>query len=144
MADYTVGLPSLKDVTGMYAFVYTKAGVLVNSGGDALTLVSGSGGTFGFTVAETLSQDYYLVNVHSSSTATAGNLLWWGSIVKGDLVCVDLYPPYAQDTLVKQMSIPLIGTLTGAGSSTNVFVGTYGTLTATVDADGNRSAVVFS
>jgi hypothetical protein len=144
MAAYTVALPPLKDVTGMFAFVYTKAGVLVNSGGDALTLVSGSGGTFGFTVEETLSQDYYLVSVHSSSTPTAANLLWWGSIVKGDLVCLDMYPPYSQDALLKQMSIPLIGTSTGGDTNTNVFVGAYGTLTATVDPDGNRSAVVFS
>jgi hypothetical protein len=38
----------------------------------------------------------------------------------------------------------VFGTVTGAGTSTEVFVGAGITTTVTVDVDGNRSAVVFS
>lgn len=48
------------------------------------------------------------------------------------------------DTLVDKMAPLLIGTVTGAGTATEVYVYDGVTATVTADADGNVSAVVFS
>ena len=45
---------------------------------------------------------------------------------------------------IDKMEAVIAGTVTGAGTSTEIFVGTDVTVTVTVDASGNRSAVVVS
>jgi hypothetical protein len=48
----------------------------------------------------------------------------------------------ATETKINKIEAAVAGTVTGAGTSTEVFVGPSATLTITVDASGNRSAVV--
>jgi hypothetical protein len=48
----------------------------------------------------------------------------------------------ATETKINKIEAAVAGTVTGAGTSTEVFVGPSATLTITVDSSGNRSAVV--
>lgn len=50
----------------------------------------------------------------------------------------------ATQTQINRIEATASGTLSGAGTSTEVFVGPSATVTVTVDASGNRSAVVVS
>lgn len=99
MAVKTVSLPTLSALSGMYAFVYTVGGVLVNTGGDALSAVSGAaGGKFQFDIAESLTDDYYEVRIYESSTIDPDGLLYYGSLVSGDSQVRDSWPPAALPT----------------------------------------------
>jgi hypothetical protein len=67
------------------------------------------------------------------------------------LLAVGMYVAYRHaelDTaalaLINKIEASTAGTVSGAGTDTEIFVGSNVTLTITVDADGNRSAVVVS
>ena len=51
---------------------------------------------------------------------------------------------YATQGQIDRIEATTTGTLSGAGTSTEIFVGPSATVTVTVDASGNRSAVVVS
>jgi len=96
MATKTVYLPFLPQQSGVYyAFVRTVAGTLVNTGGDVLTHVAG--GVFTFELAESIaSVDYALITIHSSSTVTQANAVWYGSITSASDLCFEQVPPTSE------------------------------------------------
>lgn len=154
MAIKTINLPSLAAVTGMYAFVYRPdTQVLLNTGGDALSLVSGAVDRFQFDLAEDVSSyDYVEVRIHDSNTPTQANLLWYASLALGDTVCQDAALPIAtkatQETMRKLCGFTLswvAGAIANAQSSTETTVITIDGVTYTVTgagitSTGNRSA----
>lgn len=98
MATKTAYLPFLPQQSGVYyAFVRSVAGTLLNTGGDVLTHVAG--GLFTFDLTESLAAlEYALVTVHSSSTATQQNAVWYGSVTQDSDVCFEQVPPTSEAT----------------------------------------------
>lgn len=155
MAIKTITLPGYGSLTGMFAFLYhPTTGALLNSGGDALTLKSGSdlnSGLFEFDVTEDLSAlDWVEVRVHSSATASPANLLWYASLVKLESHCQDACPPVANHYTTELAgliaSVVGMGTISNADTATESFEFTYKGKTYTVtqtnvDATGNRATV---
>lgn len=93
MATKTAYLPFLPQQSGVYyAFVRSVAGTLLNTGGDVLTHVAG--GLFTFDLTESLAAlEYALVTVHSSSTATQQNAVWYGAVTEDSDLCFEQVPP---------------------------------------------------
>lgn len=157
MAIKTITLPGYGSLTGMYAFLYhPTTGALLNSGGDALTLKSGSdlnSGLFEFDVTEDLSAlDWVEVRIHASATASPANLLWYASLVKLESHCQDACPPVANHYTTKwtgRILSWLLGNIANAQTATEsttitvdgrTFVVTLTDATET----GNRGTTVFT
>jgi hypothetical protein len=113
---------------------------LVNAGGNALT-ESGTSGWFSADVAETWTERLSAAVIDADGLVPQSG--WLGV---GETIVADVLTGAAEldsDTSAKLARIEAVvsGTLSGAGTSTEIFVGPSATVTVTVDADGNRSAV---
>lgn len=136
----------LSGETTLKLFLRKDDGTLLNTGGDALTEISSSG-VFTATLAESrvgLGDLSYRVCL---STETADNLLIDGFLPETETTIgasgTAVLDPASQTQLDK-IEASTCGTVSGAGTATEVFVGPSATLTITVDASGNRTSVVTS
>lgn len=94
MTTKTVSLPMFYNLYDMQSWVYSPSGSLINTGGDNLVHVSGSNGVYNFDLAEDVSSyEYTEVRIHESGTPTVDNILWYGSLLLGEDICRDIYPP---------------------------------------------------
>ena len=96
--------------------------------------------TFG--EASAISGDHKLVLFYGSLAAAIGFVTFAGT----DTETATETPPTVEldsavGTQINKIEAAVAGTVTGAGTSTEVFVGPSATLTITVDSSGNRSNV---
>jgi len=133
--------PQLSGTTGLALWLRkTSDQSLVNAGGDALT-ESSTSGWFSADVAETWTERLSAAVIDADGLVPQSG--WLGV---GETIVADVLTGAAEldsDTSAKLARIEAVvsGTLSGAGTSTEIFVGPSATVTVTVDADGNRSAV---
>lgn len=67
-----LALPGLAGVSGLSVFLYSPSGVLLNTGGSGLSLISGSGGTFTASVTPSVvAVPYSIARVMEGSTLRA-------------------------------------------------------------------------
>jgi hypothetical protein len=143
----TITLQAL-DLSGetLTLFLRKSDGSLLNASGDAMT-EAGTTGVFTATLAESRAGLGPLAVRVCAGSETADNLLYDGFLVESSTV-IDAVQAAELDsaTSAKLARIEAVvsGTLSGAGTSTEIFVGPSATVTVTADADGNRSAVVVS
>ena len=70
------------DVSAYTAFVRSRAGALLNTGGDAISEIGG--GVWNFTLTEArVVNTHYFVRIYSGSTETAANLVYDGILYPG-------------------------------------------------------------
>lgn len=132
----------LSGETTLKLFLRKDDGTLLNTGGDALTEISSSG-VFAATLAESRTGLGSLAVRVCDGTETADNLLFDGFLPEGSTVIgASVELDSAASAKLARIEAVVSGTLSGAGTSTEIFVGPSATVTVTADADGNRSAVV--
>lgn len=135
MATVNVFMPSRSGQTGHTLWLYKKSDfTLVNTGGDTLT-ETGSTGTFTAVVAESWTERLKATIKNGSGVA-----VWYGFIGVGQTEIVDSL----SDTLTPSVQATTAGTASGAGTSTETFVGLEATAAVSADSSGNRSAVVIT
>jgi len=83
----SIGFPDISgDVTGHIAFVYSEAGALLNTGGDAIT-ETGSSGVWTFTLSEArVENTSYYVRIYSGASDVTANLVFDGVLFAGQLI----------------------------------------------------------
>jgi hypothetical protein len=86
MADIAWTAPELTGETGLTLYLYTTAGVLINTGGDALSESPASSGRFVATVAETIS------DIASARLHDAVGPVRDGWLAVGSTLVLDGYP----------------------------------------------------
>ena len=141
MTTVAIYLPQLSTVTGL-TLLLTKSSdySAVNGAGDALT-ESGTSGWFTADVAEAWTETLGAAVVDSGGLVpVSGRLGVNATVVSDGLAALDS----AALALINKIEASTAGTVSGAGTDTEIFVGSNVTLTITVDEDGNRSAVVVS
>jgi hypothetical protein len=73
------------DVSAYTAFVRSRAGALLNTGGDAISEIGG--GVWNFTLTEArVVNTHYFVRIYSGSTETPANLVYDGILYPGQLL----------------------------------------------------------
>ncbi len=143
MPTIVVHAIELSGQTGMTLELYTLAGVITNTGGDALTESPASSGRFTATVAETISETHYaVVKLSSGAAARDGWLPMAATIVQ------DAYTMPAEDRLGWIMAT-LHGTISDAQTAAETYVITVNGITFTadysgLDATGNRTTTSLS
>ncbi len=115
---------------------------------------SGAGVHTDKSVTNMSSSEYHEVDLPDAAVATAGTMVFIEieatALAAGTITTVEplqVGPVRAEldsavGTQISKIEAAVAGTVTGAGTSTEVFVGPSATLTITVDSSGNRSAVV--
>jgi len=123
----------------------TSDNSLLNTGGDTGSDAS-SIGSFTWTVAEDRPAEQMLARIYEGSTETAANIVIDSVLNVGftEIGAEAMELDSATALQIDKIEAATSGTVTGAGTSTEVFVGPSATLTITVDANGNRSAVEVS
>jgi hypothetical protein len=109
----------------------------VNGSGDSL--VWAGEGWVTAVVAENWTEQLAVTVVDADGLVPRAGWLGVGSVVVSD-VRAEL--DSSASAKLARIEAVVSGTLSGAGTSTEIFVGPSATVTVTVDADGNRSAVV--
>lgn len=141
MATVSIFLPSMSGTAGNTLWLRKSSDYsLVNTGGDALT-ESGTSGWFTATVEEAWTETLSATVLDTNSLASGYGWLAVGATQISDGTAVLDSAAQAQ---IDKVEAIIGGTVSGAGTDTEVFVGTNKTVTVTADSDGNRSAVVVS
>jgi hypothetical protein len=138
MTTIAVFMPNQRAITGLKVYLHkTSDYSLLNPGGDVLT-ESSTSGWFTADVSETIDELLSVTVVNLSGLRPFGGWLVLGSSIVSDSIS-SLDP----ETLarVTKMEAIIAGTVTGAGTGTELFTGPDATIRVTVDDDGNRSNV---
>lgn len=122
------------------AFIYSGATLTATLA--SITENSTLKGRYTGTVADVAAGSYRLVVKYNGITVSEPNdavtlLLAVGTYVATRAAVLDS----STQTQINKIEAVVAGTVTGAGTSTEVFVGPSATLTITVDSSGNRSNV---
>lgn len=131
--------------------VVRSAGRILST--TSLTLVARSGaGVHTDSAFTEVGSGEYVVDLPDSYSATAGrqvSVTLTSTAISGGYVLSETLDvgvraelDSAVGTQINKIEAAVAGTVTGAGTATEIFVGPSATLTITVDSSGNRSAVV--
>ncbi len=143
MPTIVVHAGELTGLTGMTLELRTLAGVITNTGGDALTEDPASSGRFTATVAETISETHYAV-VKLSSGVTARD----GWLPRGATMIQDAFTMRAEDRLGYLLAVEA-GTISNAQEddeaySLSVDGVTFSVIFVGLTDSGNRTSVSLS
>jgi hypothetical protein len=138
MADIAWTAPELTGETGLTLYLYTTAGVLINTGGDALSESPASSGRFVATVAESISA------IASARLHDAVGPVRDGWLAVGSTLVQDEYPVSAASTVVTVLPATGIVANRSAGVTLVPVVGETISQTITVYQSDGTTAVDLS
>ena len=143
MPTIVVHAGELTGLTGMTLELRTLAGVITNTGGDALTESPASSGRFTATVAETISETHYAV-VKLSSGVTARD----GWLPRGATMIQDAYTMRAEDRIGYLLTVE-VGAISNAHEddeaySLSIDGVTFSVIFVGLTDSGNRTSVSLS
>ena len=141
MTTVSMFMPNLSGTAGLTLHLKKSTDYsVVNVGGDPLT-ESGSTGWFTADVAESWTVELSVTVIDADGLIPSAG--WLGV---GETIVCDSRGQLTARAMAKVNRVEAVasGTVTGAGTDTEIFVGPDATVTITVDSDGNRSNVEIS